>query len=144
MLKLLDTEDAWQLLVSRSGWQIEFHGAPAQRLDIEKADGGRHDIARTPGELSLREKIVEIGSNLLRGELIRGALVVGGELRDGLDILLLSAWGFAVKLHLLDHSGTSFRHSGSFACEGIQEIGVPCGRPFGATVSQCGIRGMGK
>jgi len=115
MLKLLDTEDVGQLLVSRSGWQIEFHRGPAQRLDIEKADGSGHDIARTPGELSLCQEIVEISSNLLRRELIRRALVVGGELRDGLNILLLGAWGFAMKLHLLDPSGTSFRHSGSFA-----------------------------
>ena len=106
VLKLFDTEDAGQVLVARSGRQIELHGGPAQGVDIEKPDGRRHDVARTPGELALGQEIVEIASNLLRGELIGGSLVVGGELRDGVAILVLGAGGFAVKLHLLDHFGT--------------------------------------
>jgi hypothetical protein len=104
--ELLGAQDSWQVFLVRPQWQIEFDRCPAQRLDIEKSDGSRDHVARTPRQLTLSEQMVKIGSNVLRRELIGRALVVGGKLRDGLDILLLGAWSVAMELHLLDHSGT--------------------------------------
>jgi hypothetical protein len=106
VIKLFDTEDSGQLLVGRPWRQIELHGCPAQGIDREKPDGSSHDVARTPRELTLSEQMVEIASNLLRGELIGGAFVVGGEAIDGFDILVLGARSFAMELHVLDHFGT--------------------------------------
>jgi hypothetical protein len=108
MLELFDPEDSGQLFVGGPRWQIEWHRGPAQGVDIEKPDGGRHNVARTPGELAFAQEMVERVSNLLRGELIGRPLVVGGEARDGLHILILGAGGFAMELQWLDHFGTSW------------------------------------
>jgi hypothetical protein len=45
VLKLFDTEDSGQLLLGGPRGQIELYGTPAQGIDIEKPDGGRHDVA---------------------------------------------------------------------------------------------------
>jgi len=108
VLKLFDTEHAGQVLWGGARGQVELDGAPAQGVDMEKPDGGRHDVTRTPRQLAVGKQMVEIASNLPRGELIGGTLVVGSQARDGLHILILGTRGFAVKLHLLDHFGTSW------------------------------------
>lgn len=64
LLQLFDTKDPGSLLLPRARRQIEFHGCPAQGVDIEKVDGGRGDVTRTPSELSLGEQMMEIGANL--------------------------------------------------------------------------------
>ena len=75
--ELFDTEDSGQVLLGRAWGQVEFDRCPAQGVDIEKADSGRYNVARAPSELTLGEQMVEIALNLLRGELIGRALVVG-------------------------------------------------------------------
>ena len=75
--ELFDTEDSGQVLLGRAWGQVEFDRCPAQGVDIEKSNGCCYDIARAPSELTLGEQMVEIALNLLRGELIGGAFVVG-------------------------------------------------------------------
>ena len=90
---------------------MELERGPAQSLDIEKANRGGCDVAGTKGELSLLKEMVEIGPDVIRGELVGGSPmgrppVVLGKVGDGFGIGALGAGYQTVQLHLAHHALT--------------------------------------
>ena len=67
-----------QAFEARSWGEVEFEGGPAKGLDIENLEGRTDGIAATPGEVSLGEQMMEIATNLGRGESSRRAVVIVG------------------------------------------------------------------
>jgi len=101
--------DRQALLAMRSD---EFESGPlaAQGFLKEELDAAYRDGAG--GALPFFDvlHVEEVVAQLFFGDLIRGIVVMLGELADRAQIQLLRAFGVAVKLHILQHAGSEFGH----------------------------------
>jgi hypothetical protein len=95
-VKFLDAEHTGEPLALGAGWEVKAGQGPAEGLDIQEADGCGGNITCTPGQLAFDEEVMEIGTNLVGGQVLRGAAIKGGEAGDFPKIERLRPRGKAV------------------------------------------------
>ena len=74
-LEFLDAQDPWELRPPSTWREVEVEDIPAQGLRIEELQPCGRLIARTPRQAPLDEEVVQVRTNLLWTQAIRGALV---------------------------------------------------------------------
>jgi hypothetical protein len=81
-LKFLDAEHAGEPLAISAGWQVQVGHRPAEGLNIQEADRRGGDVTGTPGQLAFDSKVMEIGTNFVGCQVLRGAAIKGGQAGD--------------------------------------------------------------
>jgi hypothetical protein len=77
-VKLLDAEHTGEPLALGAGWEVKAGQGPAEGLDLQEADGRGGNMTCPPGQLAFDEEVMERGTNLGGGQVLRGAAIKGG------------------------------------------------------------------
>jgi hypothetical protein len=85
--------------------QIELECFPPEGFNIEKPQARGHDITATPSELPIYQEMMEVVTDFVGSQLVRGAPVEPSQVFDCPHVGLLGAGGKAMELELMHHLG---------------------------------------
>ena len=105
-LECREAHDLWKLRPSRPWWEVEVEDIPTQGCCREDLQPCGRLMAGTPRPAPLDEEVVQIRTDLLWTQAVRGTLVALGQTGHRGDLGHLRLWGEPLQLHIMEHLGT--------------------------------------
>ena len=103
-------EDLRQLFLPRPGRDVELGLGAVEKPFVETMQAAEVHIARTPAQFAMPDQMDQILLNLLIAEVLRGLVVVLGQIGYRIEVGLLGLLGQAVQDQVI------FKFSPQFAC----------------------------
>jgi hypothetical protein len=111
----VDTEDNRQLLLPRCADKGEGGPFPLERVLIEELDATERNRTRATGGVLDVFEVEKVLTQFFLRHVLRGLVIVFGQLPYGPDIALLGSRGQASELEILDHTLAQWGH-GNTSC----------------------------
>jgi len=100
---LLAAEDHGERLGVAGLGDIQTLPLAAECLVVEESEAAEDDREGAAGDLLIDGQVQKVAADFVFFELLRGPVIMAGQLSDGMDVALNRARGVAPQLHLLDH-----------------------------------------